>query len=52
MIDITFLITILKMKNSTLIPFTFKLTDLAENIRGQGPVKWLVSISVTDLRNG
>ena len=47
MIDITVLITMRKAKNSTLTPLAFKLADLAENIRGQGSEKWLLS-----LRNG
>ena len=47
MIDITFLITMHKAKNSTLTPLTFKLADFAENIKGQGSEKWLLS-----LRNG
>ena len=58
MINITFLITIHKVKNSTLTPFTLKLADLAENIRGQGLEKWLVSLRngfekwLVSLRNG
>ena len=47
MIDITILITMHKTKNSTLTPFSFKLADLSENVRGQGSEKWLLS-----LRNG
>ena len=58
MIDIAFLTTILKVKNSILTPFTFKLADLAENIRVKGSQKWLVSLRngsekwLVSLRNG
>ena len=47
MVDITFLITMCKVKNSTSTPFTFKIANLAEKIMVQGLEKWLVS-----LRNG
>ena len=46
------------MKNLTLTPFTFKLSDQAENLREQGSEKWLVSLRnrsekwLVSLRNG
>ena len=44
MINITFLIPMHKVKNSTSTPFTFKIANLAEKIRVQGLEKWLVSL--------
>ena len=56
--NITFLNAIHRVKNSNLTPFTFKLADLAENIRVKGSEKWLESLHngsekwLVSVRNG